>query len=190
VLVTVALVPAACGDDPDPAPADVTQLAPTTGPPATTDEGDPAITDDDVDPDQLREGDDGAGDGAGSGDEQGAPLAVGIPVDPASSVVLLTSSEAADLVRSNPETLIIDVRTPQEYMLRHVVGAQNIDVGNEGLWSRRVAPLDRDRPTVVYCRTGRRSAEAAAQLVALGFTEVYDLGGVTDFREGDLPFDR
>jgi phage shock protein E len=178
----------ACGDDPDPDPAEVTRLAPTTAPPATTDEGDPAITDDEVDPDQLREElDEGADQ---TGEEQGEGLPTGVPVDSTGGVTAIDSGEAKALRAAKPHTVLIDVRTPEEYIGRHVIGAQNIDVENEGLWTRRVDALDRDRPTVVYCRTGRRSAEAAQKLVQLGFTEVYDLGGIGDFREGDLPLDR
>jgi len=105
-------------------------------------------------------------------------------------VVQLTSAEAADLLDALPHTLVVDVRTHDEYVEGHLVGAQHIDVSDEGLWQRRTDALDLDRPTIVYCRSGNRSAAAAQRLVDQGFTEVYDLGGITDWTEGDLPVDR
>ena len=103
---------------------------------------------------------------------------------------MVDSAEAAALMDRNPRTVVIDVRTHDEYVERHMVGAQHIDVQDPGLWERRTGTLDPDRPTIVYCRSGNRSAHAAQLLVQQGFTEVYDLGGIDDWNEGDLPVDR
>lgn len=105
-------------------------------------------------------------------------------------VVMLDSTQAAALIDAVPETLVIDVRSQPEYIGGHLVGAQNIEVEDPGLWERRTSALDRDRPTIVYCRSGNRSAHAAQLLVDAGFTEVYDLGGIGTWTEGDLPVDR
>ena len=59
--------------------------------------------------------------------------------------------------------LVVDVRSVDEYRSGHLVGAQSIPVEDEELWLTRTEPLDRDRPTVVYCRSGRRSAIGRAE---------------------------
>lgn len=67
---------------------------------------------------------------------------------------------------------VVDVRTPGEYALGHIPGAQNVPVeqiatGAQG-WDKALA-------VVVYCATGARSANAAGWLAANGFTKVYNL---------------
>lgn len=123
---------------------------------------------------------------AGCGDEGSSAE---VPTATAGQVTTIDSAEAKALIRSDPDVLVIDVRTVDEYRSGHLVGAQNIDASDAGLWERRTSVLDRDRPTVVYCRSGVRSAEAAQRLLDLGFTQVYDLGGIQDWGPEDLPVD-
>jgi phage shock protein E len=99
------------------------------------------------------------------------------------------SAQAAALLDTAREVLVVDVRTVDEYRSGHLVGAQNIDASDPERWESRTSALDKDQPTVVYCQSGRRSAEAAQRLVDAGFTEVYDLGGIQDWTDGDLPVD-
>ena len=83
--------------------------------------------------------------------------------------------------------LVIDVRSVDEYRGGHLVGAQSIPVEDEELWLTRTEPLDRERPTVVYCRSGRRSElRGRSSSSRPGFTKVYDLGGVEDWDPDDL----
>lgn len=112
-----------------------------------------------------------------------------VPEAVAGRVTTIDSAQGKALIEAGG-ALVVDVRTVDEYREAHLVGAQNIPVEDPELWSTRTEPLDRDRPTVVYCRSGRRSAAAAQQLVDAGFTKVYDLGGVQDWRPGDLELDR
>ena len=113
-----------------------------------------------------------------------------VPTATKGEVTTIDAEQAAALIESDREILVIDVRTVDEYRSGHMVGAQNIDAGDAGLWERRTSALDRDQPTIVYCQSGRRSAEAAQRLVDAGFTEVYDLGGIQDwFDGGELPVD-
>jgi phage shock protein E len=69
---------------------------------------------------------------------------------------------------------LVDVRTPAEYRAGHIAGALNVPV--DQLLQRAAELGDRDRPVVLYCRSGRRSALAARKLRELGFEQVYDLG--------------
>ena len=69
---------------------------------------------------------------------------------------------------------LLDVRTPEEFADRHIDGALNIPVSE--LSARLVELGPRDRPLVVYCRSGNRSATAAKILREAGFADVFDLG--------------
>ena len=76
--------------------------------------------------------------------------------------------------------VVIDVRTPEEFDEGHVEGALRIGLADED-FATQIADLDPDGAYVVYCRTGNRSAEAAAQMRANGL-DVYDGGGFEDMR--------
>jgi rhodanese-related sulfurtransferase len=70
--------------------------------------------------------------------------------------------------------LLLDVRTPGEYGMGHIEGAKNIPVDELG---RRIPEVGaKDRPVVVYCRSGARSARAVAMLKQAGYARVEDLG--------------
>ncbi len=74
------------------------------------------------------------------------------------------------------KALIVDVRTDDEFNARHLDGAVNIPVDE---LDKRLGELpDKKRPVIVYCKSGSRSAKAAAILKAAGFTQVHDLGGI------------
>ena len=73
--------------------------------------------------------------------------------------------------------ILLDVRTAAEFAERHLTGAVLIPV--DELRERAAAELpEREQRIYIYCRDGRRSAEAAAILRALGYTDVRDLGGI------------
>ena len=89
-------------------------------------------------------------------------------------------------VVSRPEVIVLDVRTPAEFAEGHIPDSINIDVESPD-FPDRVAELDKGATYAVYCRSGRRSAVAAEQLAAAGFTQVYDLaGGVIDWAAAGL----
>jgi phage shock protein E len=87
---------------------------------------------------------------------------------------------ATTLVSATP--LLIDVRTPDEFAQEHVQGAINLPLDSIARTIAQSAP-DKHAPIALYCRSGRRSAEAEQQLRALGYTEVRNLGGVTEARK-------
>lgn len=70
--------------------------------------------------------------------------------------------------------LLLDVRTPEEFAAGHVEGAVNIPVQNLAERMAEVGP--QDRPVVVYCRSGARSARATAMLKEAGYQQLLDLG--------------
>lgn len=88
------------------------------------------------------------------------------------------------------ETQLLDVRTLYEYEEAHIKGAILIDANHSDFIKQAVARLDKDRPVVVYCRSGRRSAMAAQQLLEKGF-KVYNLkGGILDWIEQGKPVEK
>ena len=76
-------------------------------------------------------------------------------------------------------TVIIDVRTPEEFTDGHLENAINIDIYNPA-FETEVAALDADRTYVVYCRSGQRSGNALAFMRSIGIENVTNLGGVLD----------
>lgn len=74
------------------------------------------------------------------------------------------------------EAQLIDVRTSEEYSGGHIGNAKNIDFNGPD-FKAKMAKLDKNKPVLVYCQGGVRSAKAAAVLKEMGFKEVYDLQG-------------
>lgn len=87
----------------------------------------------------------------------------------------VSGSEARGLVEAGAR--LLDVRTPGEFADGHLDGAINIPLGD---LDRRMSELDpKDRPIVVYCRSGSRSARAADKLEGAGYNAVHDLGAMS-----------
>ncbi len=85
---------------------------------------------------------------------------------------------------------LLDVRTKEEWDEGHLKGAKLVTVTEDGFLEKAKAALDPKKAVVVYCRSGRRSAMAAQQLRAAGFT-VYDLdGGITAWQAAGKPVEK
>lgn len=93
---------------------------------------------------------------------------------------LITASEAKQMLDEQQGYVLLDVRTEQEYAEGHIPGA--LLIPNTEL-SEKAADLlpDKEQMILVYCRSGRRSAEAARTLADMGYTQVYDFGGIIDW---------
>jgi rhodanese-related sulfurtransferase len=88
-------------------------------------------------------------------------------------------ADARALVQNG--ALLLDVRTPAEFASGHVPGAVNVPVQElESKWASLKVPAD--RPVVVYCRSGARSARAKAWLEAHGVQRVVDIGPMPDWK--------
>ena len=88
------------------------------------------------------------------------------------------SAEEAYEMMASQEVVVVDVRTREEYD-----GIENaVLVPNESICSEMPEALpDKEATLLVYCRSGRRSKDAAQKLLALGYQNVYDFGGVIDW---------
>jgi rhodanese-related sulfurtransferase len=96
-----------------------------------------------------------------------------------SSGPAITKVDAGTAVSILNARTVIDVRTPAEYAAGHIAGARNIDV--EGAeFASTISTLDKGAAYLVYCHSGRRSAMAAEQMAAAGFTDIVDGGAMAD----------
>ena len=102
----------------------------------------------------------------------------------------VTAEQAFRLIEENkndPDLLIIDVRTPQEYTDGHIEDAINMDF-NSGAFGDEVRKLDRTKKYLVYCRSGNRSRGAINEMTQLGFEQVYHLYvGIVGWSDAGYP---
>jgi phage shock protein E len=84
----------------------------------------------------------------------------------------------ADLNSVNKDIQLIDVRTPQEFASGHLENAVNLDYFDSD-FDAQFKNLDKNKPVYLYCKSGRRSANAAEKLEDMGFVKIYDLEGGT-----------
>ncbi|MFZ3148441.1 MAG: rhodanese-like domain-containing protein [Methanothrix sp.] len=83
--------------------------------------------------------------------------------------------------------VILDVRTPQEYSSGHLNGSVNLDFRSP-CFRDQIEKLDRNYAYLLYCRTGRRSAQAAMLMKSLGFRKLYNLtNGIEPWQREGLP---
>ena len=91
----------------------------------------------------------------------------------------LSPEEAKARMEANPDLILLDVRTQEEYDDGHIPGAvsQPSDMIEEGM----PFSFDKDAEILLYCHSDKRSAEAASRLRAMGYTNVSDIGCILDW---------
>lgn len=97
----------------------------------------------------------------------------------------ITQEEAKQMMEQEDDYVIVDVRREDEYAAGHIPGA--ILIPNESI-AEYEAPHElenSDQIILVYCRTGRRSKEAADKLAKMGYSRVYEFGGIEDW-DGEI----
>ena len=93
----------------------------------------------------------------------------------------ISMDEAVTMMAEQSGYIILDVRTPEEFAEKHIPNA--INVPNETIGTDEISALpDKDQLIMVYCRSGRRSKEAAEKLVKLGYTNIVEFGGILDWK--------
>ena len=93
----------------------------------------------------------------------------------------ITVDEAVAIMESESGYIILDVRRPDEFAAGHIPNA--INVPNETIDMAEIPELpDKNQLIMVYCRSGRRSKEAAEKLVKLGYTNIVEFGGILDWK--------
>lgn len=100
------------------------------------------------------------------------------------TVEVVSAQRFDSLIHETNDPQLIDVRTDEEVAEGIIPGAEQFNISTPEKFSRQVEGLDKDRPVLIYCRSGRRSATAAKDLHDRGFKEVYDLdGGVLSWQK-------
>ena len=93
----------------------------------------------------------------------------------------ISMDEAVTMMVEESGYIVLDVRRPDEFAAGHIPNA--INVPNEFIGTSEIPELpDKDQLIMVYCRSGRRSKEAAEKLVKLGYTNVVEFGGILDWK--------
>ncbi len=93
----------------------------------------------------------------------------------------ITAQEAKAMMDVGAGTIVLDVREQEEYDQGHIPGAVLLPVGEITQESASAAVPEKDTVVLVYCRSGNRSKAAAGELAQLGYTQVYEFGGIQDW---------
>ncbi len=112
-----------------------------------------------------------AGCSSGTVSVTAGPTAASVPATGAS----LSPSDFAAAAKL-PDTVVLDVRTPEEFASGHLEGAVNIDIEASD-FGQQVMALDQSKTYAVYCHSGNRSKAAVTAMQQVGFTKLFDLSG-------------
>lgn len=97
--------------------------------------------------------------------------------------VNITGEEAKEIMDTESDYVILDVREQDEYDEGHIEGAVLIPHGEISEKAEEIIP-DKNTLILVYCRSGRRSKIASEELVKLGYTNIKEFGGIIDWKYG------
>ena len=96
------------------------------------------------------------------------------------SYTQISQDEAKEMMEHDDGHVIVDVRRPDEFAGGHIPGA--VCIPNESIGSEQPEELtDLDQVILIYCRSGNRSKQAAQKLFDMGYTNVYEFGGINDW---------
>lgn len=99
----------------------------------------------------------------------------------------VTAPQAAELIDTQKELVILDVRTPGEFNDGHVAGAINIDYRGSN-FATLIGELDPDQHYLLYCRSGFRSGRTLPLMIRAGLTKISHLdGGINTWNAAGLP---
>lgn len=101
--------------------------------------------------------------------------------DEKEGIKLVTPSEMENILQLEGVQLV-DVRTPEEYKEGYIKNAQNIDFKSP-TFDEDINKLDKTKPVILYCKSGKRSAKCSKKLLEAGFEKIYELeGGITEWK--------
>jgi rhodanese-related sulfurtransferase len=102
----------------------------------------------------------------------------------------VSAAQATHLI-NREDALVVDVRDPGEYGAGHILGAKNLPLSRIDTGGSEIAAKRKDKPVIVYCDTGNRSAKAASALKNQGFARVVSLsGGLGAWQQAGLPLEK
>ena len=95
-------------------------------------------------------------------------------------ITKLDHAQAKNMIDFNSELILVDVRTKEEFEEAYIDGARLIPLDVLEATAESRLP-DKNKPVMVYCRSGKRSKIAAEILDRLGYKHIYDMGGLIDW---------
>ena len=96
------------------------------------------------------------------------------------SYTQISQDQAKEMIEKEDGHIIVDVRRQDEFETGHIPGA--ICIPNESIGTEQPEDLpDLNQVILVYCRSGNRSKQAAQKLFDMGYTNVYEFGGIIDW---------
>lgn len=99
-------------------------------------------------------------------------------------IKLITADEMQSILDLE-DVQLVDVRTPEEYDEIRISNSQNIDFSSP-TFEDDITKLDKEKPVILYCKGGTRSAKCAQKLKSAGFEKIYDLeGGISKWKHSD-----
>lgn len=89
--------------------------------------------------------------------------------------------------RDNPDFVILDVRTPEEYELGHLENSHNMDVRSDD-FEDKLEKMDKSKKYFVYCKAGKRGCKAVEKMEKHGYKDVRNItGGIDKWKSKRLP---
>jgi rhodanese-related sulfurtransferase len=102
----------------------------------------------------------------------------------------ISIDEAAKLLKSDTNIVVLDVRTPREFQAGHIKGATNINF-NDKDFAKRVAALDKDKTYIIHCAAGGRSGKACEQIKTMDFKHMLHMNqGFNAWKEEGKPIEK
>ena len=104
---------------------------------------------------------------------------------PANSSITMIDSEKMKTLLQNEDMQLVDVRTVEEFNEQYIKDAENIVYDDN--FEEKLGKLEKDKPIIIYCRSGRRTALSADIMEKQGFIKIYELeGGIMQWmKEGN-----
>lgn len=116
-------------------------------------------------------------------------LLIGQPLRARLSGIAVVRPHEAVRVINRENAVVVDVRETAEYETGHIPNALHVPLS--GIADAKPLQKLKDKPVVLYCRSGQRSMQAGSKLRAQGFTRLYNLaGGITAWQNENLPVER
>lgn len=103
------------------------------------------------------------------------------------NVEVVSPQEFKKELAADAQAYLLDVRTPEEYAAGHLAGAHLLNWLDQPVFKQHAGEIDKSKTVFVYCRSGRRSNEAARYLSSLGYKVVDMDGGIMAWESDGLP---